>query len=90
MNITLTPEQAQIIERKLKSGRYRTIDDLLLQAFQLLDEWEEDNLVDDPVWIAATQKKVDAARASLDRNGGTNGEVVVSQLLGKLRQARES
>ncbi len=43
MNITLTPEQEQFIYRKLQSGHYRDIEDILGQAFQLLDESEEDH-----------------------------------------------
>jgi antitoxin ParD1/3/4 len=33
MNITLTPEQSQMVQQKLQSGRYQNLDDLLLQAF---------------------------------------------------------
>jgi antitoxin ParD1/3/4 len=89
MNITLTPEQAQIIQQKLQSGRYQTLDDLLAQAFQLLDDWEEHSLTEDPAWIESTRQKVDAAIQSLEQNGGTDGETVVNQLLDKFRQARQ-
>jgi antitoxin ParD1/3/4 len=90
MNITLTPEQAQIVQQKLQSGRYETITEVLTQALQLLEDWEEHRLTEDPDWIASTQQKVDAAIASLDRNGGTDGETVVNQLLEKFRNAREA
>lgn len=81
MDITLTPEQAQIIQQKLQSGRYETIDDLLAQAFQLLDDWEEYSLTEDPAWIDSTGRKVDAAIQSLEQNGGTDGETAVNQLV---------
>lgn len=90
MNITLTPEQVEIIKQKLQSGRYKTVDDLLTQAFLLLDDWDECSLTEDPTWIEATRKKVDAAIQSLEANGGTDGETVVTQLLDKFRKARES
>lgn len=90
MNITLTPEQAQILQQKLQSGRYQTLDDLLAQAFQLLDDWEEQSLTEDYTWIDSTRQKVDAAIQSLEQNGGTDGEIVVHQLLDKFRQARQS
>jgi antitoxin ParD1/3/4 len=90
MNITLTPEQSRLIEQKLQSGRYQNIDDLLIQAFQLLDDWEEHSLTESPDWIATTRTKVDAAIASLAANGGHDGETAISQLLDKFRQAREA
>jgi antitoxin ParD1/3/4 len=88
MNITLTPEQSQIIQQKIESGRYQNIDDLLIQAFQLLDDWEEHSLTESPDWISSTRMKVDAAIESLATNGGSDGETVVNQLLDKFRQAR--
>jgi antitoxin ParD1/3/4 len=90
MNITLTPEQSQIVAQKLQSGRYQNIDDLLIQAFQLLDDWEEHSLTESPDWIDSTRTKVDAAIASLAANGGNDGETAISQLLDKFRQARET
>jgi antitoxin ParD1/3/4 len=90
MNITLTPEQSQIVAEKLQSGRYKNMDDLFIQAFQLLDDWEEHSLIESPDWIASTRTKVDAAISSLAANGGNDGETAVSQLLDKFRQAREA
>jgi antitoxin ParD1/3/4 len=90
MNITLTPEQSQIVQDKLQSGRYQNMDDLFIQAFQLLDEWEEHSLTESPDWIASTRTKVDAAVSSLAANGGNDGETAVSQLLEKFRQSREA
>jgi antitoxin ParD1/3/4 len=88
MNITLTPEQSKIIQQKIESGRYQNIDDLLIQAFQLLDDWEEHSLTESPDWISSTRVKVDAAIESLATNGGSDGETVVNQLLDKFRQVR--
>jgi antitoxin ParD1/3/4 len=90
MNITLTPAQARIVQQKLQNGCYETIDDLLSQAFQLLEDWEEHSVAEDPAWIASTRQKVEAAIQPLERNGGTDGEIVVNQLLDKFRQAREA
>jgi antitoxin ParD1/3/4 len=90
MNITLTPEQSQIVAQKLQSGHYQNMDDLFIQAFQLLDDWEEHSLTESPDWIVATRTKVDAAISSLAVNGGNDGEATVSQLLDRFRQAREA
>jgi antitoxin ParD1/3/4 len=83
MNITLNPEQSRIIEQRLQSGLYQNLDDLLIQAFQLLDDWEEHSLTKSPDWIAATRTKVDEAIASIAVNGGNDGETAISQLLDK-------
>jgi antitoxin ParD1/3/4 len=90
VNITLTPEQVEIIQQKLQSGRYKTVEDLLAQAFQLLDDWDDYSLSEDPAWIESTRVKVDEAIASLEAKGGTDGETVVNQMLNKFHQARES
>ena len=54
MNIVLTPEQVEIIQQKLHSGRYKNVDDAIDRAIQLLDESEDNLLTDDPTWIANT------------------------------------
>jgi antitoxin ParD1/3/4 len=89
MNVTLTPEQTEIVQLKLQSGRYQTIEEILAQAFLLLEDWDEYSLTDDPVWIESTRRKVDEAVKSLAENGGTDGETAVNRLLDKFRQARE-
>jgi putative addiction module CopG family antidote len=38
MNITLKPEQEKLIQEKLKSGYYNTIDEVIIEAFKLLEE----------------------------------------------------
>jgi antitoxin ParD1/3/4 len=90
MNVTLTAEQTEIIQLKLQSGRYQTIEEILAQAFLLLDDWDESSLTDDPGWIESTRGKVDEAVKSLAENGGTDGETAVNRFLDKFRQARES
>jgi antitoxin ParD1/3/4 len=69
----------------LMAARY-----VMAQAFLLLDDWDEDSLTDDPAWIESTRYKVNEAVKSLAENGGTDGATVVSQLLDKFRQVRES
>jgi putative addiction module CopG family antidote len=38
MQISLTPEQEQFLEKQLKSGKYNTPQDVINKAFQLLEE----------------------------------------------------
>jgi len=41
MNIKLTPEQEQIIHEELKSGRFRTVEEVIGEAFQVLRAKEQ-------------------------------------------------
>jgi antitoxin ParD1/3/4 len=86
VNITLTTEQAKVVQKKLQTGRYQSVEDIMVQAFQLLEEWEEENLTEDPEWVNNTRVKVDQAIESLAVNGGSDGETVVNQLLERFRQ----
>jgi antitoxin ParD1/3/4 len=90
VNIILTPEQTEIIQQKLQSGRYQNVNDAIDRAIQLLDEWDEHSLTEDPNWIVTTQQKVDVAIDSLAANGGTDGETAINQLLAKFDRVRQS
>lgn len=85
MHITLKPDQAALIHAKLQSGQYQTIDDVIQAALHLLEERDTYEQ-----WVIETRKKVDAAAVSLDRGEGVDGEEVVSLILDKFRQARET
>jgi putative addiction module CopG family antidote len=41
MNINLTPEQEKIVKDKLKSGRFRTIEEVVGEALQALRERDQ-------------------------------------------------
>lgn len=41
MNITLTPEHERFVREKLQHGHYKSIEELLVQAFHLLEEWDD-------------------------------------------------
>lgn len=40
MNVNLTPEQEQIVKEELKSGHYRSIEEVIGEALQVLREKE--------------------------------------------------
>jgi antitoxin ParD1/3/4 len=86
MNVILNPEQEQFIQAQLKQGRVKSVDELLDQAFKLLEEkyQEYEN------WIEETRQQVDEAAAELDRGEGIPLENVMDQLQDKFRQARGS
>ena len=58
---------------------------MISKALKLLFQWEKGY----QNWVAETREKVDVAIEQLDRGEGIDGDVVISQLRDKLRQARE-
>lgn len=85
MNIQIKPELEQIIQAQIATGRYTNHEDVISKALKLLLEWDKGY----QNWVKETREKVDVAIEQLDRGEGINGEVVISQLRDKLRQARE-
>jgi antitoxin ParD1/3/4 len=85
MNITLKPEQADFIQQKLNSGKYSNVDEIIVEAFRLLDERDEEY----QKWVESTRQKVDVAIEELRHGEGIDGDVVVDQLKEKLRQLRQ-
>jgi antitoxin ParD1/3/4 len=58
---------------------------VISKALKLLLEWDKGY----QNWVEETREKVDVAIEQLDRGEGIDGDVVISQLRDKLRQARE-
>ncbi|MFB2973774.1 type II toxin-antitoxin system ParD family antitoxin [Aerosakkonema sp. BLCC-F183] len=85
MNINLKPEQAEFIQQKLNSGKYSNVEQVIVEAFRLLDERDREY----QKWLEETRQKVDVAIEELKRGEGIDGDVVVAQLKEKLRQARQ-
>ncbi|MBD2776021.1 ribbon-helix-helix domain-containing protein [Iningainema tapete] len=86
MSITLKPEQENFIQAKLQTGKYQTADEVILEAFQLLEERDRQY----EQWVQETRIKVEEAIAASDRGERLNGEEVISQILERFRQAREA
>ena len=85
MNIQIKPELEQIIQAQIATGRYTNPEDVISKALKLLLEWDKGY----QNWVEETREKVGIAIEQLDRGEGINGDVVISQLRDKLRQARE-
>jgi antitoxin ParD1/3/4 len=85
MNIQIKPELEQIIQAQIATGRYTNPEDVISKALKLLLEWDKGY----QNWVEETREKVDVAIEQLDRGEGIDGDVVISQLRDKLREARE-
>jgi antitoxin ParD1/3/4 len=66
MNVILNSEQEQFIQTQLKQGRVKSVDELLDQAFKLLEEKYQEY----EGWIEETRQQVDEAAAELERGEG--------------------
>ena len=85
MNIQIKPELEQIIQAQIATGRYTNPEDVISKALKLLLEWDKGY----QNWVEETRERVDVAIEQLDRGEGIDGDIVISQLRDKLRQARE-
>jgi len=86
MSITFSPEQEQIIQVLLATGRFNSVDEVIQTALRLLAE----ETLSYQGWLEETRTKIDEGIASLERGEGINGETFVNQLLTQLKQAKEA
>lgn len=86
MSITLTPEQEQLIQDQLATGRYNSREEVLSVALLLLQKLGDDYAN----WLEETRQKVKIGLAQIDRGEVLDSETVMAQLEQKLSQAREA
>ncbi len=86
MSIALGLEQEQFIHKKLETGKYRSADEVIFEAFRLLEERDKHY----EQWLQDTRQKVQAGLEQLDRGEGIDGEVVMARFREKIRIAREN
>ncbi|NES19237.1 MAG: transcriptional regulator [Symploca sp. SIO3E6] len=94
MSITLTKTQEQFIQDKLRTGKYRSAEEVLEVALRLLDEYDcaESTLSEqtDSEWLSSVRGKIDAAIAVSEHTPPIDGETFISDILERLQQARET
>ena len=84
MNVNLSPKLEKLVLQKVKSGRYHSATEVVGEALRLLDEY--DKTLSTPV--ANLRLRIDAGIASLDQDGGVDGERFVGDLLTQMDQRR--
>jgi antitoxin ParD1/3/4 len=92
MSIALKPEQQQFIQQQIALGRFRSEEEVLEKALQLLSSQyrEYDN------WVEDTRAKIDEAQAEIDsaeptlreRGEGIPLDVAMTQLRDGLQRNR--
>lgn len=83
MSINFTPNQERLIQTKLQSGKYRSVEEVLEMALRLLDEYDRA----DAEWVDEVRKKIDAALEASTHTPPIDGETFVNQILKRFQQA---
>ncbi|MDY6785342.1 MAG: type II toxin-antitoxin system ParD family antitoxin [Cyanobacteriota bacterium] len=86
MSITLTETQEQFIQAKLQTGKYRSAEEVLEVALQLLDECDRA----DRQWIDSVRVKIDAAIAVSKQTPPIDGETYIAGILERFQRSRET
>lgn len=58
IQINLTPEQEQFLEKQLKTGKYNNPQEVISKAFQLLEEQEDEIILPDSIKGTESAKKL--------------------------------
>jgi antitoxin ParD1/3/4 len=76
MNVHLTPELEQLVQTKVKSGRYNSASEVVREALRLLEE--RDQLTE--LRKEAIRQQIDQGWNSLRRGEGVDGEAFFAEL----------
>jgi antitoxin ParD1/3/4 len=87
MSITLNPEQERLIQQQVELGRFKSAEEVLERALQLLDEQYD---ADYQSWIEDVRIKVDEAKSEADRGDVLPLDTVMNRLQDKFLEAKEA
>jgi len=77
VNVSLTPELEELIQERVRSGRYTSASEVVREALRLLQDGDElPRLRMDEL-----RAKVAAGLNSLDRGEGVDGDAVIDEIL---------
>ena len=77
MNIYLTQQQENIIERQVQTGKYHSPEEVIEVALTLLDEYEKN----DAEWINEIRQKIEDAIIESEKNAPVDGETFINQII---------
>ena len=76
MNVHLTPELEQLVQSKVKTGRYNSASEVMREALRLMEERD--------LAKAEIRKKIAAGMESLRQGKGTDGDEFFDQMEAEL------
>jgi antitoxin ParD1/3/4 len=85
MQIAVKPDQEKYILEKLQQGKYKSIDELLSIAFQLLEQHEEKENQ-----LSELRRKIAEGTEQIRQGEVIEGELVFQQLQEKLKQMEQA
>lgn len=77
MNIALTPEQQNLIQAKIKTGKYKSTQQVIEVALRLLEEYEKA----ESDWSKSVREKIQAAISASENNPPVDGETFINGIL---------
>ncbi|MBU7585213.1 MAG: type II toxin-antitoxin system ParD family antitoxin [Nostoc sp. TH1S01] len=83
MNYKFNRKHEIFIQEKLSSGRYHTLEEIIVEALELLEEHDKKY----EQWLQAARENGNVSIAELER---IDNKFLIAQLERKLRQALES
>jgi antitoxin ParD1/3/4 len=83
MNVSLTPELEDFIQKRVRSGRYHSASEVVREALRLLEDQDEVRRLR----LDEMRKRIAAGLASLDRGEAEPGEQVFDELEAGLSSA---
>ncbi|OUC16713.1 MAG: transcriptional regulator [Alkalinema sp. CACIAM 70d] len=86
MSLSLTPDQERLIQIKLQSGKYHSVEEVLEIALRLLDEYDRA----DAEWVEEIRTKIDAAIEASTHTPPIDGETFVNQILERFQQTNQA
>jgi antitoxin ParD1/3/4 len=86
MSISLNPDQEHLIQTKLQSGKYRSVEEVIEMALRLLDEYDRS----ESEWVEEVRVKIDAAIEASHHTPSIDGETFVNGILARLQQANQA
>ena len=77
MNIALTPEQQNLIQAKLETGKYQSSQQIIEIALRLFDEYEQA----ESEWSQQVKAKIHAAIDTSEHTAPVDGEIFIDGIL---------
>ena len=80
MNVHLTPELEQLVQEKVKSGRYNSASEVVREALRIMEQRDEVRTMQ----LQELRNRMDRALGESARGEGTDGEEFMLGMLGEL------
>ena len=77
MTVHLTPEHEQLVENKIKSGRYNSASEVVREALRLMEQKDERRAVQ----LQEFRNRIDRGLAEAERGEGTDGEAFMRAMI---------